>query len=83
MARFLIAAAHKSSGKTVISTGLAAALTARGTSVQCFKKGPDYIDPMWLSAASHRPCYKLDFNTMSPAEIATLFCTMSSPKTSP
>jgi len=77
MARFLIAAAHKSSGKTVISTGLAAALLARGTSIQCFKKGPDYIDPMWLSAASQRPCYNLDFNTMSDAEITNLHCAKS------
>jgi cobyrinic acid a,c-diamide synthase len=65
MARFLIAAAHKSSGKTVISTGLAGALSATGRKVQCFKKGPDYIDPMWLAAASGRACYNLDFNTMN------------------
>jgi len=74
MARFMIAAAHKSSGKTVISTGLAGALTARGDVVQCFKKGPDYIDPMWLAAASGRPCYNLDFNTMPAAEFTALMC---------
>lgn len=72
MPRFLIAAAHKSSGKTVISTGLAAALSGQGARVQCFKKGPDYIDPMWLAAASRRPCYNLDFNTMSRAELRAL-----------
>lgn len=74
MARFLIAAAHKSSGKTVISTGLAGALTARGQVVQCFKKGPDYIDPMWLSAASGRSCYNIDFNTMVADEFTALMC---------
>jgi cobyrinic acid a,c-diamide synthase len=71
--RFLIAAAHKSSGKTVVSTGLARALSARGLKVASFKKGPDYIDPMWLGAATGGPCYNLDFNTQHPDEIAGFF----------
>ncbi|GKY86393.1 cobyrinate a,c-diamide synthase [Sinisalibacter aestuarii] len=71
--RFLIAAAHKSSGKTVVSTGLARALTARGLTVAAFKKGPDYIDPMWLGAATGGPCYNLDFNTQAPDEITAFF----------
>jgi cobyrinic acid a,c-diamide synthase len=69
----LIAAAHKSSGKTTLTLGLAAALTARGLAVQTFKKGPDYIDPMWLARASDRPCFNLDPYLMSPAEIAASF----------
>ncbi|MGO4871542.1 MAG: cobyrinate a,c-diamide synthase [Roseiarcus sp.] len=73
MSRLFISATHKSSGKTTISLGLAAALAARGLSVQTFKKGPDYIDPMWLARASGRPCYNLDFNTQSEAEILTTF----------
>lgn len=71
--RFMIAAAHKSSGKTVISTGLAAAFRAAGTDIGSFKKGPDYIDPMWLSAASGAPCYNLDFNAMERREIIPFF----------
>ncbi len=77
MPAFMIAAAHKSSGKTVISTGLSYALSAQDFRVQCFKKGPDYIDPMWLSAASGGACYNLDFNSMGNGELATLFASRS------
>lgn len=71
--RLFISAAHKSSGKTMTTIGLAAALSARGAAVQTFKKGPDYIDPMWLSHASGRACYNLDFNTQTPPEILATF----------
>lgn len=69
MNRLLISAAHKSSGKTTISIGLCAALKAAGSRVQPFKKGPDYIDPMWLGQAAGNPCFNLDFYTMSHDEI--------------
>ncbi len=74
MARLLISAAHKSSGKTTITVGLCAALSAQGLRVQPFKKGPDYIDPMWLSQASARDCFNLDSFLMSPEAITTCFC---------
>ncbi|MCK5523444.1 MAG: hydrogenobyrinic acid a,c-diamide synthase (glutamine-hydrolyzing) [Thiomargarita sp.] len=69
MSHILISAAHKSSGKTTITIGLCAALAARNRVVQPFKKGPDYIDPLWLTQAANRPCYNLDFYTMNLAEI--------------
>ncbi|MFP6730327.1 MAG: cobyrinate a,c-diamide synthase [Alphaproteobacteria bacterium] len=73
MAAALISAMHKSSGKTLVSLGIAAALAKRGLAVQPFKKGPDDIDPLWLSRAAGRPCFNLDFHTMGHAEIAALF----------
>jgi cobyrinic acid a,c-diamide synthase len=64
-----LSAAHKSSGKTTLALGLCAAYAARGLSVSPFKKGPDYIDPMWLSMAAEAPCHTLDFYTMEQEEI--------------
>jgi len=77
MKRLLISAAHKSSGKTTLSIGLCAALRARGLAVQPFKKGPDFIDPMWLSLAAGRDCHNLDFYLMGHDEIRRTFAARS------
>jgi len=73
MAHFYISAAHKSSGKTTVSIGLCRELKRRGVSVRPFKKGPDYIDPLWLGQAAGRACLNLDFHTMDPEEIVSGF----------
>jgi cobyrinic acid a,c-diamide synthase len=78
MNRMLISAAHKSSGKTMVSIGLCAALSARGHAVQPFKKGPDYIDPMWLSLATGNSCRNLDLYLMERADIVDTFASHAS-----
>lgn len=57
----------------MVSIGLCAALKKRGHSVQPFKKGPDYIDPMWLSQASGRACRNLDLYLMQNDDIVATF----------
>jgi cobyrinic acid a,c-diamide synthase len=75
--RFMVSAAHKSSGKTTVSLGLAAAYAARGLKLQTFKKGPDYIDPMWLALSSGRPCFNLDTYLMGEAAVQASFATQT------
>jgi cobyrinic acid a,c-diamide synthase len=72
MHSFYISAAHKSSGKTTISIALSN-IFSKNYATQTFKKGPDYIDPIWLGFASGNPCYNLDFYNMSNAEIKELY----------
>ncbi|MBK5936558.1 cobyrinate a,c-diamide synthase [Halorhodospira halophila] len=68
-ARLYLSALHKGSGKTSLSVGLAAALIRQGVGVRPYKRGPDYIDPGWLTLASGHPCRNLDHHTMARDEI--------------
>lgn len=72
--RLFISATKKSSGKTLLSIGITAALTRRGLKVQPFKKGLDYIDPMWLTAAAEGVvCRNLDIFVMGVERIQANF----------
>ncbi|MCW5699054.1 MAG: cobyrinate a,c-diamide synthase [Rhodospirillales bacterium] len=71
--RLFMSAAHKSSGKTIVSLGLAASFRTLGLAVQPFKKGPDFIDPLWLTKSAGRSCRNLDFHTMGNDEIRACF----------
>ena len=72
--RLVVAAPQGRSGKTTITLGLVAALVERGLSVQPFKKGPDYIDPSWLTGAGGRPCRNLDLFMMDQSAVVAAFC---------
>jgi cobyrinic acid a,c-diamide synthase len=71
--RLVIAAPQGRSGKTTVTISLAGLLRKRGIRVQAFKKGPDYIDPSWIAAASGRPCFNLDAFMMGDATVIRSF----------
>ena len=71
--RVLIAGASSSSGKTLITCGLLAALRERGFKVCAYKTGPDYIDPGHLRLAGKCEAYNLDTWLMNEKLTRELF----------
>ncbi|MEM1078408.1 MAG: cobyrinate a,c-diamide synthase [Pseudomonadota bacterium] len=68
----ILAAPGSGAGKTTVTLGILAALTARGVPVRGAKSGPDYIDPQFHAAATGRPCVNLDAWAMAPEMIRSL-----------
>jgi cobyrinic acid a,c-diamide synthase len=64
--RLVVAGLSGDAGKTIASLSILAALRDRGISVSVFKKGPDYIDPAWLSSLSQTTCRNLDTYMVDP-----------------
>ncbi len=58
--RIVVGAPCGRSGKTTVTLGLLAALKSAGLDVRPFKKGPDFIDPSWMSMITGKPCRNLD-----------------------
>ena len=71
--RIVVGAVQGRSGKTTFTLGLLKALRTKGYQVQPFKKGPDYIDPSWMTFASGVPCRNLDAFMMQPEQIMQTF----------
>lgn len=60
MKRLMLSAMHSGSGKTVATCALLRAFQNRGLSVESFKCGPDYIDPMFHRQVLGLPSRNLD-----------------------
>ena len=72
--RFMIAAPSSGSGKTLLTCGIMRLLQKEGYSVQGFKCGPDYIDPMFHTKVLGISSVNLDSFFVEEQMLRYLFC---------
>lgn len=71
--RLVISAPSSGHGKTAVSVGLLAAMSARGYRAAGFKIGPDHVDAAYLGLAAGRPGRNLDPRMVGAKRIGPLF----------
>jgi len=76
--RLLIAGSGGDSGKTLVTLGLIQVWRREGLEIIPFKKGPDYIDPAWLTLASDVDTHNLDTWMMGHEGVVRSFTRYSS-----
>lgn len=69
-AAVLVAAPASGQGKTTVASALARLHARQGRRVRCFKCGPDFLDPLWLQAASGHAVDSLDLWINGEADCA-------------
>ena len=75
--RLVIAGTNSGVGKTSITCSIIYGLKKMGYSVQPFKVGPDYIDPIYLSTISGNKAHNLDSWLMGKTQIFNTFISNS------
>ncbi|MCF8105458.1 MAG: cobyrinate a,c-diamide synthase [Desulfohalobiaceae bacterium] len=71
--RLLLGGLKGGSGKTIVSLGLARYFSKVGLRVKPYKKGPDYIDAVWLGRAAGKAATNLDPFFMDDRLLKALF----------
>ncbi|MBF2022065.1 MAG: cobyrinate a,c-diamide synthase [Hydrococcus sp. C42_A2020_068] len=69
----VIAGERSGVGKTTVTLAMLSFLSRQKSKVQSFKIGPDYIDPMFHTSVTGRPCRNLDPILTSEAYVRSCF----------